>query len=271
MRKIQRYALATMIVLMIAQSIQAKPRDRRRNRRSKVTYNNPQSYSTNRSQFSTATTPFPQGTAQNQLPAPSNNQWVTVTEPYNASSPATATVIRSTTTPTPSPTPPRTLDAGDLLPADPTAEGPSTVANANYIAMANTTTVASAPVVQTVAHETPWNPTTQPIAAPAYATASSFPSGSAMAEVNAIRMRRGLRPFIEDPALSAVARQKASIQANRGAMGHPGGSMGGARFEGVGMGAQFTSCYLTSSVGQYAGAASVRGANGRRYHCLLIK
>lgn len=116
-------------------------------------------------------------------------------------------------------------------------------------------------------------------AQPQIVTRSSTPSvvsqpattGSAIAEVNAIRARQGLPAFIEDPSLSAVAHQKATIQANRGAMFHPGGSMGGARYEGVGMGAQFTSCYLHSNIGQYAGAATVVSANGQRYHCLLIK
>jgi len=96
-------------------------------------------------------------------------------------------------------------------------------------------------------------------------------SGSAIAEANAIRARRGLPAFIEDPALSAVAYQKASIQANRGAMYHPGGSMGGARYEGVGMGNQFTTCYLYTNAGRTAGAATVRGRNGQRFHCLLVK
>ena len=102
-------------------------------------------------------------------------------------------------------------------------------------------------------------------------SATEIRAGSAIAEVNALRARRGLSPLIEDASLSAVAHQKASIQAQRGAMGHPSGSMGGARYEGVGMGNQFIACYLYSNVGKYAGAATVVGANGQRYHCLLIR
>lgn len=100
---------------------------------------------------------------------------------------------------------------------------------------------------------------------------ASYSRGSSIAEVNAIRARRGLQPFIEDPALTAVAYRKASMQARRGRMFHPGGSMGGARYEGVGVGSRFSACYLFSQGSRYAGAATVVGRNGRRYHCLLIR
>ena len=96
-------------------------------------------------------------------------------------------------------------------------------------------------------------------------------SSPAMEELNKLRARRGLYPFIEDESLTKVAKHKASIQARRGRFGHPGGSMGGARFEGVGTGPNFISCYQYSTTGKYAGAASARGADGRRYYCLLIR
>ena len=110
---------------------------------------------------------------------------------------------------------------------------------------------------------------------PFCASCSVIPAGrsfnSALTELNTIRARRGLRALIEDPSLSAIAHQKASIQANRGAMYHPGGTMGGARYEGVGMGPQFTTCYQDATNVTYAGAATVTGRNGQRYHCLLVK
>lgn len=106
------------------------------------------------------------------------------------------------------------------------------------------------------------------VAAPLRAAA---PVNAALAELNSIRARRGLRAFIEDPSLTAVALHKASIQARRGVMYHPGGSMGGARYEGVGMGPWFTTCYQYATHATYAGAASVTGANGQRFHCLLLR
>jgi len=92
----------------------------------------------------------------------------------------------------------------------------------------------------------------------------------AFAEVNRIRASRGLQPFIYEPRFQSTADRKAQIQASRGRMYHPGGSMGGARYEGVGMGNQFLTCYLNSR-GPFRAAAATRvGRNGRRYHCLLI-
>ena len=129
-----------------------------------------------------------------------------------------------------------------------------------------TESISSAPQTTTYASSTPTTIPTVVQSAPAVSNA-----GSAIAEANTLRIQRGLPPFIEDPSLSAVAYNKASIQANAGQMYHPGGSMGGARYEGVGMGQQFLTCYLYSNVGQYAGAATVVGRNGQRYHCLLVK
>jgi|GEM_PF-6228141 len=110
---------------------------------------------------------------------------------------------------------------------------------------------------------------------PFCASCTVIPAGksfnSALAELNRIRASKGLRALIEDQSLSAIAHQKASIQANRGAMYHPGGSMGGARYEGVGMGPRFTTCYQDATNVTYAGAATVLGRNGTRYHCLLVR
>ena len=142
---------------------------------------------------------------------------------------------------------PRPLDVGDALPLDPDLEQDDQVVAASHTEATSDADAVATEVLKPVT------------------------IGAALAEVNSIRTQRGLHAFIEDESLSAVAHKKASIQANRGWMGHPGGSMGGARYEGVGVGNRFISCYLYSNVGRYAGAASVVGRNGQRYHCLLIR
>lgn len=90
-------------------------------------------------------------------------------------------------------------------------------------------------------------------------------------EVNQLRAQRGLPPFVRDDTLMQVAAQRAQQCANmgRGAV-HPGGSFAPARYEGVGNGHQFLTCYLYSQAGQYAGAATI-DRNGQRYHVLLIR
>ena len=102
-------------------------------------------------------------------------------------------------------------------------------------------------------------------------TPASQPFNSALAELNGLRAKRGLPALVEDPSLSAIAYKKASIQANAGATYHPGGTMGSARYEGVGRGRQFTTCYQNATNVRYAGAATVVGRNGQRYHCLLVR
>ena len=267
MRKFQKSVLATLLVVVIAQSIQASPRSRRRARRSRQNSSSTVRTNSSNNNVVRSSTSYQsikprhsaRPTADSRYlvqPAPSAYPLVTstTTSPPAAVSPSQATPQRQTLSET------RTLDAGDQLPVDPTV-GESEIAQASYetpVSVSTATTIL--PATYTVA---------QPQAF--YQANNVASSGSPIAEVNAIRARRGLFPFIEDRALSGVAYRKASIQANRGAMGHPGGSMGGARYEGVGMGARFTSCYLFSSGGRYAGAASVRSSNGQRYHCLLVK
>lgn len=98
-------------------------------------------------------------------------------------------------------------------------------------------------------------------------------TSSALGHANALRARRGLGPIRHDPRLQAIVNQKAQIQADRGFYGHPGGSMGVGRWEGVGMSSSpqtFTSCYLYSGGPAVGAAATARGANGRYYHCLIL-
>lgn len=96
---------------------------------------------------------------------------------------------------------------------------------------------------------------------------------SALRVANQMRARRGLPPFQYDSRLQASVNSKAQIQANRGAMFHPGGGFGpGAAGEGVGMthsANQFLTCYLYDSY-SHAAAATVRGRNGRYYHALQV-
>ena len=104
-----------------------------------------------------------------------------------------------------------------------------------------------------------------------YASAPASSYSSAMGEVNVERAKRGLYPLAEDQQLSQLAWQKASRQARAGYMHHPGGTMGNARAEGVGMGNQFTTCYLNTTAHRVAGAATVTGRDGQRYHALLVR
>ena len=106
------------------------------------------------------------------------------------------------------------------------------------------------------------------------ATAPVRAVGRAIGYANAKRARRGLPAFREDPQLTAVAYRKASRAASRGNTGHVGGSMGGARMEGVGHSSRgphdFRACYLYSGGSRTVGAASVRGRGGW-YFCLLLR
>ncbi|HEX5270890.1 MAG TPA: hypothetical protein VFW33_10400, partial [Gemmataceae bacterium] len=105
-----------------------------------------------------------------------------------------------------------------------------------------------------------------------------LPTG-ALAEVNAARAARGLRPFVEDPKLTAAAEGAAEFRAARLITGHtandfafvPSGSSasaaGCAAWEpGLGWG----SC-CTYEQWTYAGAAWRLGSDGRRYMHLFVR
>ena len=97
---------------------------------------------------------------------------------------------------------------------------------------------------------------------------------SALVELNQIRMRRGLLPFRHDERLARLALRKALAQASVGRMGHGPGwrlGMGGARWEGVGSGSSFRTCYMWTRGARTVGAATAIGRNGRRYHALLLR
>ncbi|XZE20517.1 CAP domain-containing protein [Pirellulaceae bacterium SH449] len=101
----------------------------------------------------------------------------------------------------------------------------------------------------------------------------------ALAEVNAARARRGLRPFIHDPLLTQAAQQCAQIRASRRIAGHlpndfaylPAGSTArsagcGAMESSWGWG---TCCTYENYT--YAGAAWVMGNDGKRYMHLFVR
>lgn len=112
-----------------------------------------------------------------------------------------------------------------------------------------------------------------------HAAASLVAGNDALAEVNAARARRGLRPFLHDPLLTEGARRCAGERARRRIQGHlandfaylPSGaqaSAGGcAAWEpSMGWGACCTYDNYT-----YAGAAWAIGADGRRYMHLFVR
>src|SRR5690606_33894627 len=63
---------------------------------------------------------------------------------------------------------------------------------------------------------------------------SHTPGATALDKANAERQRQGQRPLLPDPQLQALALRKATIAAQRGHKNHIGGSLGGAKCEGVG-------------------------------------
>ena len=101
----------------------------------------------------------------------------------------------------------------------------------------------------------------------------------ALAEVNAARAQRGLRPFLPDPSLNQAARTCAQIRAARRIEGHlpndfsyvPAGTSArsagcGALEPSWGWG---TCCTYDNYT--YAGAAWVMGADGKRYMHLFVR
>lgn len=110
-------------------------------------------------------------------------------------------------------------------------------------------------------------------------TRESVSGTSPLAEVNAARLSQGLRPFIEDPALTAAAQAAAAARASRGIVGHlpndfaylPPGTFAraagcGALEPSWGWG---TCCTYENYT--YAGAGLVIGRDGRRYMHLFVR
>lgn len=101
----------------------------------------------------------------------------------------------------------------------------------------------------------------------------------ALAEVNAARQARGLRPYQNDPQLAQAALACARERARAGIHGHLASDFvhlpAGARADAAGCGALednwgWGSC-CTYDDYSHAGAAWVRGVDGRRYMHLFVR
>lgn len=101
----------------------------------------------------------------------------------------------------------------------------------------------------------------------------------ALAEVNAARAARGLRPYLRDDGLTVAAKAAAKYRAERGIRGHCNSDFvflpAGAHSNCAGCAAldaswKFQAC---EQFGRwtYCGAASVQGADGRMYHHAFYK
>lgn len=101
----------------------------------------------------------------------------------------------------------------------------------------------------------------------------------ALAEVNAARAKRGLRPFQHDPQLTQAALQCAQIRASRRIAGHLANDFAylpaGTTARSAGCGAMEPSwgwgTCCTYENYTYAGAAWVMGADGKRYMHLFVR
>lgn len=99
---------------------------------------------------------------------------------------------------------------------------------------------------------------------------SHTPGATALDKANRERLRNGVQALIPDPQLQRLALRKARLAASRGIKNHVGGSLGGARAEGVGhTNGRFLSCCLDMPA-TYGGAAMVQGRDGW-YCCLLVR
>ena len=100
-----------------------------------------------------------------------------------------------------------------------------------------------------------------------------------LAEVNALRAARGLRPFLHDSGLTQAAQAAASWRAANHVQGHasndfsflpPGASATAAGCAANGPEWGFMACCVYDGY-TWAGAASVVGADGRRYCHLFVR
>lgn len=100
----------------------------------------------------------------------------------------------------------------------------------------------------------------------------------ALAEVNAKRAARGLRPFVHDPLLTQAAERCAAFRAEHGLFGHTSNDFAflhGCSASAAGCAAYpasygWLSCCTYDNY-TYAGAAYVYGKDGRRFMHLFVK
>lgn len=111
---------------------------------------------------------------------------------------------------------------------------------------------------------------------------SAYGADEALAEVNAYRAKRGLKPFIEDPGLTAAAKGAADYRARFHLFGHTEGGMGDFRFVPAGTKADAAGCaayparygWMSCCADDnytYAGAAWALGSDGKRYMHLFVR
>ncbi|MBL8824876.1 MAG: hypothetical protein JNJ77_19980 [Planctomycetia bacterium] len=101
----------------------------------------------------------------------------------------------------------------------------------------------------------------------------------ALAEVNAARSKRGLPPFQQDPLLTQAAQEAARQRASQGIAGHLASDFdclpAGAHADAAGCGALDDSwgwgTCCTYDNYTHAGAAWVRGSDGKRYMHLFVR
>lgn len=103
--------------------------------------------------------------------------------------------------------------------------------------------------------------------------------GNALAEVNAARAARGLRPFVHDPALTRAAEVCAALRAQHRIAGHTANDFAalepGVQAAAAGCGALDPSwgwgTCCTYDGYTFAGAAVIVGADGKRYMHLFVR
>jgi uncharacterized protein YkwD len=112
-----------------------------------------------------------------------------------------------------------------------------------------------------------------------YSQAAAGPEGDGLAEVNAKRAQRGLRPFVRDEGLTQAARGCAAARAARLLFGHTPNDFAyvppGSRAASAGCAAYpasygWMSCCVYDHY-TYAGAAWVQGRDGKRYMSLFVR
>jgi hypothetical protein len=110
-------------------------------------------------------------------------------------------------------------------------------------------------------------------------TSPTYAGEDALAELNAVRAARGLRPYLRDDYLTAGAKNVADFRAERMIEGHTSNDFGGLP---VGCQASASGCAAwpagmgwgaccTYENWTYAGAAYSVGRDGRRYMHLFVR